>query len=249
MTHSPEGALAPLIRKLNRRVKLGADEIDALRRLPYEIDELDRGCYLVREGDAPGHCMALISGFLYRSKMTGDGARQIISVHLQGDLVCAHDHLLGEADHSIQALTRVRVAYIPQEALLSAIEAYPVLAHALWRDNLIDASVAREWMLNLGRRKARQRVAHFMCEMAVRSKAAGACDGLRYAWPLTQEELGDATGLTSVHTNRTLQSLRREKLVDVGRGKIHIVDWMGLQTAGDFTVSYLHEQGADHIMG
>lgn len=120
MAHSPGGLLAPLIRKLNRRVQLGIEEIGALGRLPHHVVEVERGRYLVREGDAPGHCMGVLSGFLYRSKITSEGARQILSVHLHGDLVCAHDQLLGEADHGIQALTRVRVALIPQEAILAA---------------------------------------------------------------------------------------------------------------------------------
>lgn len=96
-------------------------------------------------------------------------------------------------------------------------------------------------MLNLGRRSARQRVAHFMCEMAVRAQAAGVQSGPIYSWPLTQEELGDATGMTSVHTNRTVQSLRRERLVEVGHGEVQVIDWKGLQLAGDFTPNYLHE--------
>ncbi len=242
MTRPPEHALAPLIRKLDRRVKLGAVEIEALERLPHHIAEVDRGRFIVREGDKPGHCMAIVEGFIYRNKITGDGGRQILSVHLHGDLVCAHDQLLGEADHNIQALTRARLAYIPQDALLAAFEEHPVLARAVWRDNLIDGSVAREWLLNVGRRNARQRVAHMICGMAVRSEAAGLGSGSKYVWPLTQEQIGDASGLTSVHTNRIIQSLRRDELVKLGRGEVRIVDWLGLQLAGDFRSSYLHEQ-------
>lgn len=247
MARSPGGALEPLIAKLNRRVPLGRDEIQALENLPHRIDEVERGRYIVREGDTPGECMVVLSGFLYRSKIAGDGGRQIISVHLTGDLVCAHDHLLGEADHNIQALTRVQLAYIPQEALLSALASHAVLNKALWRDNLIDASVAREWMVNLGRRSARERVAHLICEVAMRSKAAGAFKGTSYAWPMTQEELGDATGMTSVHTNRTVQALRRDDLAEIGHGQLRIVDWDGLCVAGDFNSRYLHEEPATRL--
>ena len=138
----------------------------------------------------------------------------------------------------------MRLARIPHDALRSAAEEYPALARALWRDTLIDISVAREWLLSVGRRDARQRVAHIMCEMAVRTEAAGLREGSKYLWPLTQEELGDAAGLTAVHVNRTVQRLRREGLVGVSYGEVRIVDWPGLQAAGDFRAGYLHEQGA-----
>lgn len=241
MTRSSEHALAPMIRKLSRRMELGTDDIAVLERLPHKVKEVDRGRYIVREGDKPDLCMAIIDGFLYRSKVTGDGGRQILSIHIHGDLVCTHDHLLGKADHNIQALTDVRVAMIPQNALFDAVDEHPVLARALWRDNLIDASVAREWLLSVGRRDARARVAHMICEMAVRAEAAGLGDGSKYVWPLTQEQVGDATGLTSVHINRTVKALRRDELIDFGRSEVRIVDWIGLQTAGDFRSSYLHE--------
>lgn len=244
MVDLPQSALTPLIQKLSKRASLAVEDVSALEQLPYEIRDVERSRYLVREGDTPGFCMAVLAGFLYRSKFTGDGARQIISVHLRGDLVCAHDHLLGEADHSIQALTRVRLACIPQVALLSAIEARPTLARALWKDSLIDASISREWLLNVGRRNARQRVAHLVCELAIRSKAAGADRQDGYTWPLTQEELGDATGLTGVHINRTVQGLRRDHLIEVDRGVVRILDWLGLREAGDFTSDYLRERCA-----
>lgn len=233
--------LAPLIRKLGLHPERDGAEISALERLPYHVRKLERGGYFVREGDKPGHCFVMLAGFIYRGKVTSNGARQILAVHLKGDLVCAHDRLLGEADHNIQALTEARVACISQEAVLALADAFPAIARALWRDNLIDASISREWLLSLGRRNARERLSHLVCELAVRQEAAGLCAAPDYTWPMTQEELGDALGLTSVHVNRTVQGLRRDGMMDVSHRRLSITNMPGLLAEGDFRAGYLHQ--------
>jgi CRP-like cAMP-binding protein len=187
------------------------------------------------------NCIVLLSGFAFRSKVAGSGARQILSIHLRGDLVDLHNSFLNEADHSVQALTAAAVAYLPHQAILDVAASYPAVAEALWRDTLVDASVFREWILNVGRRDARQRVAHLLCELALRQEAAGLCKGPDYEWPLTQEQIGDATGLTSVHVNRTVGRMRTEGLIRINGRSITITDWPNLQRAGDFSRAYLHQ--------
>ena len=236
--------LAPLIRKLSQRSPLGAPETEALLGLPFRVRMVERGTYLVRDGDKADHCTLLLSGFAYRSKIAGNGARQILSVHLRGDLLDLQNSLLERSDHNVQALTRVDVASIPHRALLDVAGKYQKVALALWRDTLIDASIFREWILNVGQRNARQRIAHLFCELALRQEAAGLCDGPSYMWPMTQEQIGDATGLTSVHVNRTLQGMRRDGLIHTGNQSVVIADWRGLQAAGDFSSRYLHGDAA-----
>jgi CRP-like cAMP-binding protein len=137
----------------------------------------ERGTYLVREGDKAESCIVLLSGFVYWSKVAGSGARQILSIHMRGDLIDLQNSILGSADHSVQTLTRVEVASIRRTAILELAAAYPGIALALWRDTLIDGSVFREWILNVGHRSAHQRISHLLCEIITRQQAAGLCDG------------------------------------------------------------------------
>ena len=112
----------------------------------------------------------------------------------------------------------------------------------MWIDTLIDASIFREWVVNVGRRDARARIAHLLCELALRLERTGAGRDGSFDLPLTQEQLADATGLTAVHTNRTLQSLRREGLIQLSNGILRVLDWEGLRKVGDFDELYLHQK-------
>lgn len=241
MTVSQTSVLAAMVRKLSSHSPVTAAEQDVLLSLPHQLGRLDRGDYLVRDGDKATRCAVLLSGFAYRSKVAGNGARQILSVHLRGDMIDLQNGMLEIADHSVQALTRIQVAYIPFGEIKKAANAHPGIAQAFWRDTLIDASIFREWILNVGRRDARQRISHLLCELALRQEIAGVCMGPRYAWPMTQAEIGDAAGLTTVHVNRTLQALRGDGLISKHSGDVEILDWSGLQDAGDFSAAYLHQ--------
>lgn len=237
-------ALAPMIRKLKKRSPLVSADIQALLGLPFRIAVSDPGDYLVREGDRSDSCIALLSGFVYRSKIAGNGARQILSVHLRGDLVGLQSSLLATSDHGVQALTRAEVAYIPLPAVLNVADSHPAVARAVWRDMVVEGSIFREWILNLGQRNARQRISHLLCELSLRQEEAGMGDGPCYQWPMTQEQIGDATGLTSVHVNRTIQGMRRDGLISTSSRAVTIRDWHGLQAAGDFNRAYLHQPAA-----
>ncbi|WP_244647029.1 Crp/Fnr family transcriptional regulator [Sphingomonas sp. CFBP 8760] len=229
-----------MVNKLAQRSKLDAAETQALLDLPHRAEMIDPGRYLVREGDKAHNCIVLLSGFVYRSKIAGNGARQIFSIHLRGDLIDLQNGLLSVADHNVQTLTRAEVAVIPHRAIFALTEAFPAVAQALWRDTLVDGSIFREWILNVGQRDAHQRVAHLLCELALRQEAAGLAESPSYKLPMTQEQIGDATGLTGVHVNRTMQRMRREGLIHAAKGSVTITDWEQLQKAGDFNRAYLH---------
>jgi CRP-like cAMP-binding protein len=132
---------------------------------------------------------------------------------------------------------------IPHAKLAEVMEAHPRVARALWRTSLIEASIFREWMIGMGRRSAYARIAHLFCEMAVRLRAAGLVHQNRYSFPITQQHLSDALGLSAVHTNRTLQALRGEGLLSFQGGELVIIDWPGLTAAGEFDIGYLHTAG------
>lgn len=246
MTTRNSSRLAPMVRKLKQHSELSPTEADALLALPNRLATIKAGAFVVREGDkAPDDCILVLSGFAYRSKTAGSGARQILSVHLRGDLVDLQNSLLDIADHNVQALTSIEMAYIQWQDILKVTTACPNIGYALWRDTMIDASMSREWLLNIGRRNARQRVSHLLCELAMRQAATTICDGTNYVLPMTQSQIGDATGLTSVHVNRIFRSMREDGLVNADRRSLIITDWPRLQQAGDFSGAYLHQGAAN----
>jgi CRP-like cAMP-binding protein len=233
---------APLIRRWEQRSALSDQHRGAIAALPHSRRTVERDGYLVRDGDVPSHCHLLISGFAYRHKVIANGARQILSIHMRGEFVDLENLLLERADHNVQVLNRAEIVAIPRPALQALAQNHPGLARAMWLDTMIDASIHREWVVNVGRRDATSRVAHLLCELSLRIEAAGVADKHRFDLPLTQEQIADCAGLTAVHVNRVLRSLRDDGLIHLNLRSLKIVDWAGLCTVGDFNDRYLHPE-------
>ena len=221
---------------------LSADEQRAIENLVVSTRVTAAGEDLVVEGDAPSHCRVLLEGQAFRHKTLPDGRRQIMSFHIPGD-VCDLQGLFLGMDHNVTALFAGEVGLIPHAKLAETMEAHPRVARALWRTSLVEAAVFREWMIGMGRRSAYARIAHLFCEMIVRMRAAGLVNQNRCSFPITQQHLSDALGLSAVHTNRTLQALRGEGLLSFQGGELVIMDWPGLTAAGEFDAGYLHQAG------
>ena len=238
MADSP---LSYLVRKLRTRAALSAADEAAVMDLPYTRKTYDPPAYLIREGSTTiSHCSMIVSGYAFRQKLTSEGARQIVSLHMRGDLLDLQHLFLRRTDHSVQALTRLEALNIERSALQKLVLQHPVIGEAMWVDALIDSSIYREWVMNVGQRDAKARVAHLLCEFAVRSKTAGLGDGASCELPMTQEQLGDAVGLTSVHVNRTLKALEADGVIQRNRRDISFTDWDLVRRVGDFSSLYLH---------
>jgi CRP-like cAMP-binding protein len=230
-----------MLRKLEYWHKFDADDRAALLALPHTVRTLEHNHYIVREFDRAEYSCVLLSGFAVRHKIVAGGARQILSVHMKGDLVDLQNSLLGTADHSVQMLTAGKAAMVPREAVIKLAFERPSVGKAMWTDTLVDASIFREWIASVGRRDARTRVAHLLCEFSLRLKVAGLGEQNGYELPMTQEQLGDATGLTSVHINRTLKGLEADGLIERATPRSIVVgDWRKLAETGDFNSAYLH---------
>jgi CRP-like cAMP-binding protein len=234
------------VRKLSLHGPLAAEDRAAILALPVTLRTLDPQSYTVREGDAPTLCCILISGFAYRQKLTGDGSRQIVSLHIPGDPLDLQNLFLDIADHNVQTLTRAELAFIPREAIKVLVRSYPAIAHAIFVTILIEASTFREWVLNVGRRGSRARLAHLLCEFAARMEAQGLADHYGYELPMSQEQLADALGLTPVHVNRTLKALEADGLIRRDKRFVSFPDWKRMRDFADFSARYLHlePQGA-----
>lgn len=240
MKPSERDVLGPLTRKLTGLAELTPADAALLSSLPFTVKEVGAGHYLVREGAPTTECCALVTGYACRHKVAANGGRQIVSFHLAGDILDLQHLLLAIADHNVQTITPATIAFIPKTALKQVAAQSERIADALWRDTLIDASIFREWVLNVGRRDARSRTAHMLCEFAARREAAGLGSPEEFELPMTQEQIADATGLTAVHVNRMLRALEEAGAIARARRQIRIVDWERMRDIADFDPVYLH---------
>ena len=233
-------SLERMVRKFSRRIALDDSDRQALLNLPFHKKIVEAGRYLVREGSPTDESALLLSGFAFRHKLTADGDRQIVSVHVPGDFVDLEGSMLPVADHNVQTLTRCEVATVPAHHIIALIDSHPRVGRAMWIDTLVDGSIYREWVMNVGRRTAKQRLAHIFCEFAKRLELAGLGDTNGYQFPMTQEQLADAAGLTPVHVNRTLRALEADGLIVRHKRHVRIPDWERLRDISGFNELYLH---------
>lgn len=241
-----DSSLEPLVAKLTYRAELDAHDRAAICALPFTVKKLQRGQFIVRERELATYSCVMLSGFSVRSKLVATGDRQIVAIHMKGEAVDLQNSMLKVADHSVEMLTTGKIAIIPRGAIVDLTLARPHVGHAMWIDTLVDASIFREWITNVGRRDARTRIAHLLCEFALRLKSAGLGHEMGYELPMTQGQLADATGLTPVHVNRTMKALENERLIRRATPRsIGLVDWRKLVDAGDFDSNYLHMRDDD----
>jgi CRP-like cAMP-binding protein len=228
-----------LIRKLQHFASLSETEKQVLAGATARTLAFRPGEDLVHEGEEPAECHLVLDGVLCRYKLLGEGKRQIVALLLAGDLCDLCGLMMGRMDHSVGTLSAGTVAVIPRQMLQGMLERHPRIARALWQEMVVDASITREWVANTGRRSAYQRIAHLLCEVGRRLQAVGHASGDAFEWPLTQAEAADAVGLSTVHVNRMLQQLRSEGLIEMQGSAVRILDWPGLERAGEFSADYL----------
>jgi CRP-like cAMP-binding protein len=237
---SNRSALDLFLDRLLAHSPLGDEERGAVAALPGTRIEVGGHRDIVRLGESVDHCCLVERGLVGRFGQTETGSRQFVSVHVPGEMANLHSLMVPQSGSALNALTGSAVRRIPHKALRELCARYPAIESALWRDCVVQAGIVAQWLVNIGRRDARSRLAHLFCEMACRYRPPGAPPALRFELPMTQEQLGDALALTSVHVNRTLGALRDENLVAVSRGIVDILDWPALADIAEFTPAYLH---------
>jgi CRP-like cAMP-binding protein len=238
-----------LIKKIEKFVRLSADDKNILvREAALKQRNAKAGADIIREGQRPECVSLILSGWACRYKELEDGRRQIISLFFPGDLCDLNIFILQEMDHSVGCITDVRLSELSRDAIERMTLNNARIAQALWWETLVSAAIQREWTANLGQRQAFERLAHLFCEVYVRLEIVGhAKDGV-VDFPLTQQELAEATGLSSVHINRTLQELRAADLIILKDKKLTIPDLAALKTAAMFNPNYLHlEHDGRHL--
>jgi CRP-like cAMP-binding protein len=230
-----------LIKKLQASTPVPPDDLkEAVEYLPIIERDLPAHTAFVREGERPTQCCLLVDGFVCRAK-TMAGKRQILSIHIPGDIPDLQSLHLHVMDHDVTTLSRSVVGFIPHDALRALTREQPLVAEALWRKTLLDAAMFREWIVNVGRRSAVVRLAHLLSEIGTRLQAIGLAAGDRFELPMTQLDIADALGLTPVHINRVVQELRRDGLLEMRKHAVFLPDLPRLKKLGDFDDLYLHQ--------
>ncbi len=237
------------IDKLKLRSHLSDDDAKRLAAIVARPEAIAAGTHLAWPGERTDRVSILLDGWACRYKSDARGERQIVAIHLPGDMIDLHAIWLGWSDHGSLSLSTSQVARVPHGEILELIDDSPTIARALLTEALVDAAIAREWLMNNGRRDAYARVAHLFCELALRMKAIGRCDGGRFELAMSTAELADATGLTPIHMNRTLQFLQAGRLLSVRDREVSIEDWEGLRDAAEFDPGYLYLEGLVDMEG
>lgn len=229
-----------LVTKLSRYIELNDSEIAALDHLTRNPHRLKADTDLIQEGTNPENVFLLLEGWGYRYSLLRNGNRQIFGYLVPGDLCDVHVFMLERMDHSVGLLSNSMVVKIPATEMLELVNRYPRVERALWIATLVSEATLRQWVVNIGQRDAFERTGHLFCELWQRMRAVGLVDANeQFELPLTQTELADTLGLTSVHINRTLQRLRERGLIALSKGRLTILDPKGLAEISGFDGQYL----------
>lgn len=223
-----------------RRGKLGDEELGALEDAIERVETHAARTIASRRGDRMAHSTLLVEGFMCRYMDARDGYRQLLSFHVPGDFIDLHGFPTHHIDHDIAALTEAKIALVPHARIDAIMAQRPHLAKMLWFSTVLDAAMHREWIFRIGRLDAMGRLAHFLAETHCRMHAIGRTQGGTFDLPLTQQDLGEACGLTSVHVNRVLRRMREEGVATVARGTVTVQDQTRLWRLGEFDPDYLY---------
>ncbi|MDE2364368.1 MAG: Crp/Fnr family transcriptional regulator [Hyphomicrobiales bacterium] len=239
-TWNAVAAMRSFVARLKRHTSLSTDDFDhLLAALRLEVATVVSGVDVVRQGDRPRRSVFVLSGTLARYQTLATGARQYISLHMAGDMPDLQCFMLGELDHSLEAVEESMVALAPHEQLKAVLLKSPAFAAALWRESLLDAAVVRQAVTTNGARSSLERIAHLFCEHYVRNWQAGLTRDRTCDFPLNQSQVGQMLGLSIVTVNRLVRRLRHEGCAEVRGRRLLIRDWRKLRARAAFDPCYL----------
>jgi CRP-like cAMP-binding protein len=230
----------PLILKLESLATLSDEDRAALNSLSAHPRAVPARTDLIREGDAPNGVYLILKGMACRYKVRANGARQIMAYLVPGDFCDLDVALLKEMDHAIGTFSACEVVQIPPHDIQEILRDRPAISHAMRLATLVEQATSREWLVNVGRRSAEERIAHLLSELLLRLRVVGCASADGYAFPITQIDLADTTGLSSVHVSRTLGNLRAEGLIKLSGRYLQILDLPRLQGLAEFRSNYSH---------
>jgi len=228
-----------MLMKLRARDDVSEQEALILQSSISEIRTVVTDEVVVRAGVDLTKCTLLVQGFMCRYKDLANGERQISELHVPGDFVDLHSFPLKKLDHSVLALVPCKIAIVPHERVLQMTRDHPHLTRLLWFATMLDAAIHREWVVSLGRRTAIARLVHLLCELQVRLGVVGMADATGYDLPLTQQDLAECLGMTGVHLNRILGTLKADAVVSFQGRRVRFHDVERARAIAEFTPDYL----------
>jgi CRP-like cAMP-binding protein len=241
MLGEPQNPGRHLIAKLNAYTSLSTASEQAINDMASRrMVALDRGQDIISEGEDPKTVNLLVSGWACRYKMLEDGRRQILAFFVPGDLADLHVYILKAIDHSISAITPVKYAKLAPKEFEELSDGHPKLLRALWWESLVTDSIQREWLVSVGQRTALESIAHLACELYLRLKTVGLVEGKECDFPLTQNDLADALGMTQPHVSRTITEMNQTGVATLKRGKLRVNNLSQLKQLALFNPNYLH---------
>ena len=229
-----------LVRNLREHSRLAYEDIEQITRLSHIVRQYEPNEDVIRQGDIPKAAALVLSGMVGRYHLLGNGRRQYLSFHIAGDMPDAQGLFIERMDHTVCAMGRAMIAFIPHADMVNAFKARPPLSFAVWRETLIDAAIFRDAITNNSARPVLVRMAHLFCELFYRARVSGVAQQNRLAVPLNLVQLGEALGMAIATVNRTLQRLRATGSADFREGVLTINDWEKLIRIAGFDPLYLH---------
>lgn len=233
-----------LITRLHAVFGLSDEDRNLVAKLPMTLRNFASGQDILRAGEQTNECWLLVDGYFYRHKETSEGRRQILSIYVPGDMPDLATLFLPQMDNTLSALGPVSAAQIPHSALQDLLDASPSMLRMIQREMLVDAAISREWVLNIGTRQALARVAHLLCEITTRLRTVGLARDFSYMLPMSQSDVAEATGISTVHANRVIQELRARGMIEWRNRNFKILDWDALVGTADFSPAYLYLRDA-----
>jgi len=231
-------SLAPFVERLQRLARLSEQDVRALHQLPFAKRQIGKSRDAIIKGEAPSYLYVILDGWAGRYNLRPNGSRRITGYLLPGDFCGIHAVCHAPMDHSITALTNCSLAKIELVNFNALATDSPAISRALWQAKLIDEATLRTWLVNST--DALRTIAHLLCELEARLNCGAMDNERKMELPITQEQLGDALGITPVHVNRIMRQLRERGLATVHQGALHIPDLAALRKEASFDPSYLH---------
>ncbi|ETX29209.1 Crp/Fnr family transcriptional regulator [Roseivivax isoporae] len=235
-----------LVRKLQRGATLCSTDMARLDDLTRVARLVAPGVDLVQEEDRPRRVHVVTEGVACRYRHLPDGRRAIVGLMLPGDFCDLHMSVLGHVDHAIGTLVPSRIARVDATEVLALVDASSGISRACWWASLVEESILREWLVNVGRRPSIQQVTHLFCELHARLRAVGLGGETSFELPFTQPVIADLLGISPVHVQRVLRSMRNQGLITLQARRITFPDYDVAAEFAHFDPGYLHLDGAPH---
>lgn len=211
-----------------------------LRRLKIRPKRLVADEIVLEQGETAEHCVIVQSGMLAACQDLPNNKRQIVSAHFPGEIPDIQSFFSHRVYHTLFAINEALVGILSRAELKQTISESPALTDAFWRQTLIDGAIFRQWITSNGNRGSLAGTAHLLCELMTRAAAANLLSNSgTWTLPFTQQQLGDALGLSVVHVNRTLRTLREGNAAIIESGRLRVLDWAKLSAIAGFDQSYL----------